>query len=104
MKLAAITFPSETYWIADARYSFVGFHGVYADWPQGFNRIRFTKPCAGLITGGPGRISLPPNHPDPDACVRHLAGNIIVFADGHAKWVRWNQMEQRKAIPTRTEP
>ena len=104
MKLAAISFPADTYWIADARYSFVGFHGVYTDWPQGFNRIRFTKPCPGLITDGPGRISLKPDYPNPDACVRHLAGNIVVFADGHARWIRWNQMEQRKAIPVRSEP
>jgi hypothetical protein len=104
LTLASITFPADTYWIADGRFSFAGFHGVYESWPQGFNRIRFTRPCAGLITEGPLRISLPPDHPDPDSCARHLAGNIVVFADGHAKWIRWDQMEQRKAIPNRSEP
>jgi prepilin-type N-terminal cleavage/methylation domain-containing protein len=102
LKLAAITFPSDTYWIADARWHFVGFHGMFPKWPQGFNRIRFTKQCAGLIhTDG---LAVKPDHPNPGLCTRHLEGNIVVFTDGHAKWLRWDRMVQEKAIPTRTEP
>jgi prepilin-type N-terminal cleavage/methylation domain-containing protein/prepilin-type processing-associated H-X9-DG protein len=107
VRLAAISFPAETYWIADARYHFVGFQsyeGKPAPWgPNHFNRIRFTKPCAGLINVN-GTLGLPPNYPDPESCVRHLGGNIIVFADGHAKWEKWNQMTARKAEPTRSTP
>jgi prepilin-type N-terminal cleavage/methylation domain-containing protein/prepilin-type processing-associated H-X9-DG protein len=104
--LASITFPADTYWIADAAYHPVGFHAAEAGglWgPNHFNRIRFTRPCPELINTG-GTLGLPPNDPNADACVRHNAGNIIVFADGHAKWVRWNQMVAQKANPTRTTP
>jgi prepilin-type N-terminal cleavage/methylation domain-containing protein/prepilin-type processing-associated H-X9-DG protein len=107
LPLAGITFPAETYWIADARFHFVGFHayeGKPAPWgPNHFNRIRFTKRCAGMIDTG-GTLGLPANHPNPGGCVRHNEGNILVFADGHAKWERWDQMSARKADPTRTTP
>jgi prepilin-type N-terminal cleavage/methylation domain-containing protein len=99
LKLAEITFPSDTYWIADARFSFVGFHGMFPKWPEGFNRIRFTKPCAGLVfNSGP---ALKPGFENPGQCVRHNEGNLVVFTDGHAKWLRWDRMEQEKAIPNR---
>jgi prepilin-type N-terminal cleavage/methylation domain-containing protein len=28
---------------------------------------------------------------------RHSLGNVITYCDGHAKWVRWNQVEDSKA-------
>ncbi len=30
--------------------------------------------------------------------------NNIVFVDGHGHWMRWDRMEQEKAIPTRATP
>ncbi len=30
-----------------------------------------------------------------ERATRHLAGSILVFADGHAKWFRWQQIKSR---------
>jgi prepilin-type N-terminal cleavage/methylation domain-containing protein/prepilin-type processing-associated H-X9-DG protein len=110
LPLAAITFPAETYWIADINgWHPVGFHQNYSGdakelyGPNHFNRMRFSKNCAGLINTG-GLVGVPPDHPNPGGCARHNEGNIIVFADGHAKWERWNQSRAYKANPTRTTP
>jgi len=107
LSLAAITFPAETYWIADIHGNHpVGFHadntgGLFG--PNTFNRVRFSRPCPGMIDTG-GRVGLPPNHPNPGACARHQEGNTFIFCDGHAKWERWNQSQWFRANPTRTTP
>jgi prepilin-type N-terminal cleavage/methylation domain-containing protein/prepilin-type processing-associated H-X9-DG protein len=107
LSLAAINFPADTYWIADIHGSHpVGFHasetgGMFG--PNLFNRVRFSKECAGMINTG-GNIGLPANHPSPGSCARHNEGNIIVFADGHAKWERFSQMQAQKTNPTRATP
>lgn len=104
LSLAAINWPADTYWIADARFHFVGFHAaesIPGPWgPNHFNRIRYTKACSGLIDTA-GTLGIPSNHPNPGSCARHQEGNVLVFADGHAKWERWNQMDAWKANPTR---
>jgi prepilin-type N-terminal cleavage/methylation domain-containing protein/prepilin-type processing-associated H-X9-DG protein len=106
LKLAAITFPADTYWIGDQSRHFVGFHaaeagGLYG--PNHFNRLRFSKDCAGLIDQG-GTLGVKPDHPNPGDCARHNEGNIVIFADGHVKWERWNQMKALRANPLRTTP
>jgi prepilin-type N-terminal cleavage/methylation domain-containing protein/prepilin-type processing-associated H-X9-DG protein len=106
LKLAAITFPADTYWIADMGRHPVGFHaaeagGLYG--PNHFNRLRFSKDCAGLIDVN-GTLGVKPDHPNPGDCARHNEGNIIIFADGHVKWERWNQSVAMKANPVRTTP
>jgi prepilin-type N-terminal cleavage/methylation domain-containing protein/prepilin-type processing-associated H-X9-DG protein len=104
--LAEITFPAETYWVADSRFHPVGFESSSGNEPWGpnlFNRIRYTRPCVGLINTA-GGLGLPSNHPDPGSCARHSEGNMLLFADGHAKWERWDQMKGRKAQFARTTP
>jgi len=110
MRLAAISFPSDTYWIADINgWHTVGFDLNYSGdakelyGPNHFNRLRFSRNCPGLINTG-GQLGLPANYPDPGQCARHNGGNTIVFADGHAKWERWNQSRASKAIPIRSAP
>jgi prepilin-type N-terminal cleavage/methylation domain-containing protein/prepilin-type processing-associated H-X9-DG protein len=107
LTIAALNFPAETYWIADGLGNHpVGFHsnGAGDPWgPNHFNRLRFSRPCAGM-TQPNGTVGIPANHPNPDSCTRHLGGNIIVFADGHAKWERWSQSRAQRANPTRTTP
>ena len=61
------------------------------------------QPCAGLIDQS-GTLGIPPDHPNPGSCVRHNEGNLMVYADGHAKWHKWNQMTGVKVNPTRATP
>jgi prepilin-type N-terminal cleavage/methylation domain-containing protein len=108
LALAAITFPADTYWIADiSGYHPVGFHadeGTKGYYGQNyFNRARFSKNCAGVKPVS-GWLELIPGYPNPGDCARHNAGNIFVFVDGHAKWERWDQSVGRKANPLRTTP
>ncbi len=105
--LADVPFPADTYWIGDGN----GAHPVgFEQWDGAtpfaaslFNRLRFSKACSGMNTGA-GAVAITPNHPNPDSCARHFGGNVIVFADGHAKWEKWSQMRAAKANPTRTTP
>jgi hypothetical protein len=71
--------------------------------PNLFNRLRFSKSCAGMNTGA-GAVAIPRNHPNPDSCARHFGGNVVVFAVGHAKWEKWSQMKPTKTDPRRTTP
>jgi prepilin-type N-terminal cleavage/methylation domain-containing protein len=83
LSLAAINFPAETYWVADGNGRHpVGFsahllpsgevtNGLYG--PNAFNRLRFSKNCAGL-TDPSGWVAIPADHPNPDSCARHLGG------------------------------
>jgi prepilin-type N-terminal cleavage/methylation domain-containing protein/prepilin-type processing-associated H-X9-DG protein len=108
LPLASITFPADTYWIADiSQYHPVGFHadeGPKSYYGQNyFNRMRFSKDCAG-VKPVQGWLELQPDYPNPGDCARHNEGNIIVFVDGHAKWERWNQSKSYKTNPTRTTP
>jgi prepilin-type N-terminal cleavage/methylation domain-containing protein/prepilin-type processing-associated H-X9-DG protein len=108
LPLAAITFPADTYWIADiSRHHPVGFHaseGPKSYYGQNyFNRLRFSKDCPG-VKPVQGWLELTPGYPNPENCARHNGGNIIVFVDGHAKWERWDQSVGRKADPLRTTP
>jgi prepilin-type processing-associated H-X9-DG protein len=108
LALAAITFPADTYWIADILGNHpVGFDLNYSGaaaelyGPNHFNRLRFSRPCAGMTQPG-GQVGIPSNHPNPGSCARHNEGNNIVFADGHAKWERWDQSRSSRADPRRT--
>jgi prepilin-type N-terminal cleavage/methylation domain-containing protein len=108
--LAAINFPADTYWIGDIHPNHpVGFErhwGTAAQEPYGpshFNRLRFTKNCAGMTQPG-GQVEIPANHPNPDSCTRHLGGNLVVFCDGHAKWEKWSSMKSTKTIMDRATP
>jgi prepilin-type N-terminal cleavage/methylation domain-containing protein/prepilin-type processing-associated H-X9-DG protein len=104
LSLADLTFPADTYWVGDGNGAHpVGFemYGGNDPWgPNLFNRLRFPKRCAGMNTGA-GAVAIPSDHPNPDNCTRHNGGNVVVFADGHAKWEKWSQMKPTKADPRR---
>jgi prepilin-type N-terminal cleavage/methylation domain-containing protein len=108
LPLASITYPADTYWIADiSEHHPVGFHAF--EGPKGYygqnytNRMRFAKDCPG-VKPVQGWLELQPDYPNPGDCARHNEGEIIVFVDGHAKWERWNQITGRKVDPLRTTP
>jgi prepilin-type processing-associated H-X9-DG protein len=88
VKLAGVTFPTETYFFADnIADHMTGFgswdEGFYT--PTTFNRARYSKgSCSGLINSN-GLVGLQAGN-DPAACGRHQNGNTFVYADGHAKW------------------
>ncbi|MES2462611.1 MAG: DUF1559 domain-containing protein [Armatimonadota bacterium] len=102
---ADIRFPADTYWIADLhRENPVSFEPYDTGGWQGsnaFNRLRFSKQCGQISTSG--NISLPAGV-NPENCVRHNGGNEIVFADGHVKWVKWDQLVDTKGLHDRTTP
>jgi len=111
MSLAAINFPADTYLIADTygkqAQSFASDGNADPakhayNWAV-FNRIRLTKDCDDRQVSG-GVMRLKANPTNPDSCTRHLGGTLMVFADGHAKWQRWNQMLRDRARPTRATP
>jgi prepilin-type N-terminal cleavage/methylation domain-containing protein len=106
--LAAINFPAETYLVADSygrqAQSFAS-DGV-ADpnthpynWAV-FNRLRMTRQCADLEVSG-GVMRMKTNPANPDACSRHMGGILMVYADSHVKWIKWNQLLRDRARPTR---
>jgi prepilin-type N-terminal cleavage/methylation domain-containing protein/prepilin-type processing-associated H-X9-DG protein len=108
LPLSAITFPADTYWLADiSRHHPVGFHaneGSNSYYGQNyFNRVRFSKDCAGVKPVS-GWLELSKDYANPGNCARHNEGNIFVYVDGHAKWERWNQSVGRKADPLRATP
>jgi prepilin-type N-terminal cleavage/methylation domain-containing protein/prepilin-type processing-associated H-X9-DG protein len=108
MSLAAISYPADTYYIADVYSRMAQLYQGSATSTNPytnaiFNRIRFHKPCADLTTSG-GSIGVRPNPTNPDSCTRHQGGGIVVFMDGHAKWTRWTVFEGNKSLPSRTNP
>jgi prepilin-type N-terminal cleavage/methylation domain-containing protein/prepilin-type processing-associated H-X9-DG protein len=88
VKLAAINFAADTYFMADS----MGDHMTgFGSWDDGFyakstfNRARYSLGnCPGLINEN-GQVGLQPGN-NPDACGRHQGGNTFIYADGHAKW------------------
>jgi prepilin-type N-terminal cleavage/methylation domain-containing protein/prepilin-type processing-associated H-X9-DG protein len=113
LSLAAVNYPADTYWIADANdNSPIGFYRwdtassvpipdrVFQ--PVSFNRMRITTNCAGLRnTGGNPYLAA---GTDPESCMRHNGGGNIVYADGHVKWSKYTQMIGDKAWPDRANP
>lgn len=99
IKLAEINLPAETYWVADINVNFpIGFDGTEDGGirgPNNFNRLRYSKGCAGIDYPN-GKVTIPATT-DPSTCARHMEGNVIVFADGHAKWEKWNRSKGEKA-------
>jgi prepilin-type N-terminal cleavage/methylation domain-containing protein/prepilin-type processing-associated H-X9-DG protein len=111
LTMAAISFPADTYFLGDVNSVFAtSFNaGGQAATPQleaetfsVFNRIRFTRSCPDIeIVGGTLRIR--PGATNADACTNHSGGSNVAYADGHAKWNKWNQMRAYKAAPIRNQ-
>jgi len=101
-RLASITAPADTYWIADeARQHPIGFESGFVcnegKWPvYGVDRIRFPEGVSPPCSGG---YAMPADINNPDASTRHLGGENIAYADGHAKWDRWQNILWQKTCP-----
>ncbi|HLK61483.1 MAG TPA: DUF1559 domain-containing protein [Chthonomonadaceae bacterium] len=109
LTLAGVSFPSDTYWIADGDGNIpFGFYGspepdpgVYQlGW---FNRMRLSNDCPAIQYNN-GESMLAPTGTPVDPCLRHLGGNEMVFMDGHARWIRWQNLSTNKCHPTRDTP
>jgi prepilin-type N-terminal cleavage/methylation domain-containing protein len=110
LSLAEVAFPAETYYMGDIYYGMaqlfqggVGTNNPYAN--AIFNRLRFHKACSDLVVAANGAsLSIRMNPTNPDSCTRHQGGGIILFAAGHAKWQRWQQLDSAKSVPIRATP
>jgi prepilin-type N-terminal cleavage/methylation domain-containing protein/prepilin-type processing-associated H-X9-DG protein len=83
VRMAAIDEPASTIVLVEGRMKNIGGLGVWgyggAGW-QGGRRLTDAEMQAGAISPKP-RV----------AYDRHLGGSDYIFADGHAKWLRWEQ-------------
>jgi prepilin-type processing-associated H-X9-DG protein len=101
-KLASITAPADTYWIADeARQHPIGFESgpvcVEKGWQvYGIDRVRFAEGIPPVCAGG---FVLPVDVNNPDGSTRHLGGENITYCDGHAKWQRWQNIRWQQTCP-----
>jgi prepilin-type N-terminal cleavage/methylation domain-containing protein/prepilin-type processing-associated H-X9-DG protein len=99
--LAAITIPSETYFLGESAYDPYGFHatdnGPYAACT--FNRFRFGIQSSAVVTNT-GQPYLTAGT-DVDTLGRHMEFNQALFCDGHAKAIRPSQAKGIYAVPTR---
>lgn len=103
--MADVRFPATTYYIGEANpYEAPTFaddgsptdYTVYAT----FNRMRFPKPCGSLerpIDGNNGGIIRLVAGVDASKCTRHDGGGLVVFADGHVKYLQYSKMNPRYA-------
>jgi prepilin-type N-terminal cleavage/methylation domain-containing protein/prepilin-type processing-associated H-X9-DG protein len=86
VRMAAIDEPANTIILVEGRMKNIGGLGVWgyggAEW-QGGRRLTDAEMQAGSISPKP-RV----------AYDRHLGGSDYIFADGHAKWLRWEQTFQ----------
>jgi len=102
LALAAIQAPADTYWIADISRSHpIGFESgpvcVQAGWQvYGIDRVRFPEGPAPPCAGG---FSMPADVKNPDASTRHQGGSNITYADGHAKWSKWENIRWQQTCP-----
>jgi prepilin-type N-terminal cleavage/methylation domain-containing protein len=98
--LAAINKPAECIAIAEARVPFA----CCEDWNVGYFRgANYTGGVNGWTHAqyrAATDYALRDNIGDGPmgAVTRHSLGNIAVYADGHAKWVRWNQVGDRDTV------
>jgi prepilin-type N-terminal cleavage/methylation domain-containing protein/prepilin-type processing-associated H-X9-DG protein len=108
--MADVTYPSSTYYIGDVNPYQAPTFGQGNQDPiihSTFNRLRFAKPCGTRQTPADGKnggtFRLFVTTTDPDACTRHNGGNTIIYADGHAKYIKWNQYLASRANFRRTQ-
>ncbi len=104
LSLAQVDYPSSTYYIGDVNPYQAPTFGQGDQDPykhSTFNRLRFAKPCGTQQTPRDGKnagtFRLIVNTPSPDACTRHNGGNTIIYADGHAKYIKWSQYQSYRA-------
>lgn len=98
---AAVNYPADTYYLGDGHPDFMSFGGW--GWVEGFNRLRFSKPCSDVTNNNGQMIERTPGS-TPDACVRHNGGGVIAFMDGHAKYIPWKRLEVKKGHVARADP
>jgi prepilin-type N-terminal cleavage/methylation domain-containing protein/prepilin-type processing-associated H-X9-DG protein len=90
--LPSIKYPAETWLIADSRSALgCGWPGSEPASPGYLPRIILSNQppsdaCGGCLTG----INLPAMRDD---YTRHTGGSVLAFADGHVKWMKWDQIK-----------
>jgi prepilin-type N-terminal cleavage/methylation domain-containing protein/prepilin-type processing-associated H-X9-DG protein len=101
LSLASVDTPSDTIWIADIWDGApIGIESGPdgCKWGNqvsfGVDRIRFVQNAKGC-NGYP--LPLDPNNPE--TSTRHLGGSNIIYADGHVKWQRWQNIRWEQTCP-----
>ncbi|MGB9876175.1 MAG: DUF1559 domain-containing protein [bacterium] len=91
LKMSRLQNPAATVVIADSPCQYLGdYHFVRTQDPaRSFLRRIAFKDWWGCGCPPKDPQAVPP---DPDNHTYHMGGSNIVFADGHAKWVHWNQI------------
>ena len=97
--LSDVNFPADTYYLADTHQDYSTFGD--AGWIPGFNRMRYSNNCGGTTNSG-GVITVTGTLTDD--CARHFGGNVIVYLDGHAKWLHHTRIDPVKTLWNRTTP
>lgn len=82
--LAAIKYPAESFIVGESTCHWLG--GYWNDQKFFFRRTAFAD---GYGCGCPPSGAIPPN---PDDHTYHSGGANIGFADGHVKWMKWDQL------------
>jgi prepilin-type N-terminal cleavage/methylation domain-containing protein/prepilin-type processing-associated H-X9-DG protein len=74
--------PANLMLLAEARLPLSGWPAAYFGIPDLLNRVAFANSCGWDTYCAGGAV---PN----DDWTRHNGGSVICFADGHAKWLKW---------------
>jgi prepilin-type N-terminal cleavage/methylation domain-containing protein len=95
VKLAQLQRPAEKIFLAEGQQAFACCENWNVEYFRGANYVggengwtdygTYRKQVGGAKKLGVGDDKM-------GAVTRHQLGNIAVFADGHAKWYRWNQV------------
>jgi prepilin-type N-terminal cleavage/methylation domain-containing protein/prepilin-type processing-associated H-X9-DG protein len=110
LSLAQVDFPANTYYIGDVNPNQAPTFGQGIQDPyqhSTFNRLRFAKPCGNQQIPADGKnagtFRLLATATVPDSCTRHNGGNTVIYADGHAKYIKWSQYLSYRAGFNATE-
>lgn len=98
---ATVAYPTTTYFLGDGHPDFMSFGGW--GWTGAFNRLRFPVPCADVIRKNGMLVERYPGKTS-DSCVRHNGGNVVMFMDGHARYIPWQRLDVTKGQVNRAEP
>jgi prepilin-type N-terminal cleavage/methylation domain-containing protein/prepilin-type processing-associated H-X9-DG protein len=101
LRLATVDAPADTIWIADIwEGAPIGIESGPdgCKWGSqagvGVDRIRFVQNATAC-----GGYPVPADPTNPDASTRHSGGSNIIYADGHVKWQRWQNIHWEQTCP-----
>ena len=85
--LSSLKHPADTVIVAESTCHWLG--GYWDDQKFFLRRIAFTEQSDRVGCGCPPSGIIPPN---PEDYTYHAGGSNIGFADGHVKWMKWDQL------------